>query len=83
MRGKYRLKAINERQCNEFVLRMGQHIQELRCRRKLCQRQVAERAGLHHSSIGPIERGERNVTLTTIARIGKALGVSMSHLLNV
>jgi transcriptional regulator with XRE-family HTH domain len=83
MRKKDRITALNKRRCNEFVLRMGQHIQELRCRRKLCQRQVAERAGLHHSSIGPIERGERNVTLITIAKIGKALGVSMSYLLNV
>ncbi len=41
---------------------------------------MAERAALHRKYVGPVERGERNVTIDTLARIAAALGVRASQL---
>jgi len=38
-------------------------------------------AGLHRTYISSVERGERNVTLTTIERLSSAQGVTMRDLI--
>jgi len=53
----------------------------LRKARGLSQEELAELAELHRNYIGGIERGERNVALLNIVRLAKALGVSLSELL--
>lgn len=48
----------------------------VRMRRKalgLSQEQLAEKAKLHRTYIGMIERGEKNITLTNIEKIALAL----------
>lgn len=45
------------------------------------QEELANRAGIHRTYIGGIERGERNPTLTMIHRLAIALGVPPSRLL--
>lgn len=47
----------------------------------LSQEELAEKAGLHRTYIGMLERGEKNVTIYNIERLAKALGVSPSSLL--
>lgn len=44
------------------------------------QEQLAERADFHWTYVGSVERGERNVTLATIVRLAKALGVDAGDL---
>ncbi len=44
------------------------------------QEELAERAGLHRSYIGVVERGEKNVTLYVATQIAKALGISICEL---
>ena len=58
----------------------GERVRELRRQRKLSQKQLAVRAGLHRTSIGGIERGERNPSLVNIGRIAQALGVRPQEL---
>lgn len=53
-------------------------MREWRERRNLTQREVASRSGLHLSSIGAYERGERIPQLETLARICFALDVEPS-----
>lgn len=45
------------------------------------QEELADRASIHRTYIGGIERGERNPTLTMIHRLAVALGVPPSRLL--
>ena len=59
----------------------GLKVQRLRKEQGLSQEKLAERADLHRTYIGMIERGERNITLLNIAKIARALNTEMSDLL--
>ena len=47
----------------------------------MSQEQLAERADLHRTYVGSIERGERNVSLDNFVKIAHALSVSPAELL--
>lgn len=47
----------------------------------LSQEELAERAGVHRTYVGMLERGEKNVTIYNIERIAVALGVDPGSLL--
>lgn len=52
---------------------LGQNVRQRRKALKLTQERFAQRCGLHRTYIGAIERGERNITLSTLACIADAL----------
>ena len=58
----------------------GKRVRELRNQQSYSQEQLADKAGLHRTYIGSIERGEQNVSIDNIAKIAKALRVSLSQL---
>lgn len=47
----------------------------------LSQEDFAEKCGLHRTYIGSVERGERNVTLSTLEVFATVIGVSVPQLL--
>jgi len=59
----------------------GERVRTLRQPLGLSQEGLAERAGLHRTYVGSIERGERNVSLENIHVLAEALGVSAGDLL--
>jgi transcriptional regulator with XRE-family HTH domain len=61
--------------------RLGATVRKRRVALGLSQEKLAERADLHWTYIGGIERGERNVSLLNIVKIARALNTSPSRLL--
>jgi transcriptional regulator with XRE-family HTH domain len=45
---------------------------------KISQEALAERAGLHRNYVGGVERGERDIGITALAQLARALDVSLS-----
>ena len=66
---------------SEIAKIIGQRIRNRRRIMGLSQEKLAELCGCHHTYIGQIERGEKNATVESIARICGALDISMSQLL--
>lgn len=44
----------------------------------LSQETLAERAGLHRNYVGSVERGERDVGISSLANLVAALGLSLA-----
>lgn len=51
----------------------GRRVRQLRLAKGFTQEVLAEKAGLHPTYIGSIERGERNVGLDNILKLARAL----------
>lgn len=64
----------------QILVRFGNKVKEERLRSNLSQEKLAEKAGVHRTYIGMIERAERNITLRNIEKIAKALGVNIKDL---
>lgn len=62
--------------CKKF----GNRVRELRIAQGLSQEVLAQKAGLHRTYIGGIERGERNVSLENIQKIALALDSTITRL---
>jgi len=60
---------------------LADNIRAFRRMKDLSQEGLAEMSGLHRTYVGSVERGERNVTLSTLEVIAEALGVSVPELL--
>ena len=65
----------------ELVVVLSENVRTLRRSKGLSQEQLAFISGLHRTYIGSIERGERNVTLSTLEVLSAALDVTVSELL--
>lgn len=59
---------------------LGRRIRRLRKRSDISQEKLAEKAGIHRTYMGKIERGESNPPLHTVSKIAKALKISLSDL---
>lgn len=62
------------------LIRFGRRLRELRTQAHLSQEELAERAGVHRTYVGGVERGERNVGLLNLFRFARALRVRPSVL---
>jgi transcriptional regulator with XRE-family HTH domain len=58
----------------------GAEIRRQRERRGWTQEQLGAAVGIHATYVGDVERGERNVSLRNIIRLGRALDAPPSEL---
>lgn len=65
-----------------LVTTLAENIRRLRHEQSLSQEELADICGLHRTYVGSVERGERNVTLSSLEALAKALGVSVVDLLS-
>ncbi len=56
-------------------------IRAFREEKSLSQEEFADICGLHRTYVGSVERGERNVTLSTLEVFASVMGVSVPQLL--
>ena len=62
---------------SEILIKFGERVRQLRKEKRMSQEELADKANLHRTYIGMIERAEKNVTLINIEKIAKALEVSI------
>ncbi|WP_460808391.1 helix-turn-helix domain-containing protein [Nocardioides salsibiostraticola] len=60
---------------------MGERVRGERLRAGLSQETLAERAGLHRTYVGSVERGERNISLGSLFALADVLGVRAGSIL--
>lgn len=60
---------------------IGKKIRQIRLKQKLTQEELGERARLHYSYIGQMERGDKIPSLKTLNKIAKALNISLDYIL--
>lgn len=61
---------------NNMTKELGKRIRTERIDKKMTQEELAERAGLHPTYIGQVERGEKSLTITSLEKIVEGLGIS-------
>jgi len=64
----------------EILTAFGEIVRDARKAKGLSQEELAEKAGLHRTYIGMIERGEKNITLSNISKIARALEIPINEL---
>ena len=64
------------------VKTFGQKIRYFRNRLGISQDDLADKANLHRTYVGGVERGERNISLLNILRLADALEVTVKDLFN-
>jgi len=59
------------------LVRIGENLRKAREDRGWSQEDLAFKAGVHRTYVGGVERAEYNVTVLTLLRFTKALGISL------
>lgn len=67
---------------SDILINFGEKVRTMRNRLGISQEELANRANLHRTYIGMIERAEKNITLINIEKIAKALETSVEQLFN-
>ena len=62
---------------------LGARIRKLRKERKLSQEALAEKADLHYTFVGRVERGEKNISLESLEKLAKALEITLIDLFDL
>ena len=60
---------------------ISKNVKKRRLLKGLSQEEFADVCGYHRTYIGSIERGERNITVSTLEALAAALGVAPTELL--
>jgi len=65
---------------DKYLKEFGKNLQRLRKAKGLSTREFADSAEISHSSVGRLEAGLTNPTLTTLIKLAKALDVDLNTL---
>ena len=65
----------------QILIDFGNRVRKERTKLGWSQEELAEKAGVHRTYIGMIERAEKNITLENIEKIAKALGMLIERLI--
>jgi len=68
---------------NVILVHFGLVVKSLRLEQKLSQEELAHRSGLHRTYITDVEHGSRNISLESISKIARALGISIADLFSM
>ena len=64
----------------DILKSLGKNIRDKRIGLNISQEELAFRADLHRTYIGAVERGEKNITITSLKKITDALKSSISDI---
>ena len=64
-----------------LLLKLGASVRQRSERLGFSQEAFASKCGVHRTYVGKVERGEQNVSMVSLARIAKGLGVPVSELI--
>ncbi len=65
----------------QLIQVLASNVRTLRHAQGVSQEELAAKCGLHRTYVGSVERGERNVTLSTLEVLASVLRVSVPELL--
>lgn len=74
-RGDHSRQAVNGRAL------VAANLRRLRAKQGLSQEALADKADIHRTYVGSVERVERNISIDNICRLAWALGVDVRELL--
>ena len=74
------LQSLRLRRVDELLKSLGRRIRELRAQREWSQEEFAAICGMHRTYMGHLERGEKNVSFSSLARVAGALSLPISEL---
>jgi len=73
---------VNNARDKKYLKEFGKNLRALRLKKGITQEILAEDAGIGKNQVGLIERGEINVTISTIKKLAKQLEVHPKELLD-
>ena len=66
----------------QILQKFGKRVREERDKKGISQERLGQLAGVHRTYIGMIERAEKNITLTNMQKIARALGMRVNDLID-
>ena len=74
--------AFKDRPIIELLDDLADRVREERDKRGISQERLGQLAKVHRTYIGMIERAEKNITLTNMEKIARALGFKLKNLID-
>jgi len=62
---------------DQVLIKLGRNLRKAREKRGWSQEVFAFQCGVHRTYVGSVERGEYNVTILTLRKFTKALGITL------
>lgn len=66
--------------CNDFKKALGENLRKIRTEKGLTQEYISLESGISRSHIAMIESGKRDVTISALFKISRALNVTLSNI---